>query len=87
MKPENSKKGGPPPVEFTIDGEAFSTEDRSQLAKVLLADFAQLDPANYDLGELHGNNPEPNVFADDDTVHIHPGARYVSLRVGPGPVE
>jgi len=76
-----------PPVKFTIDGEQFQTDDRSQPAATLLTAYAHLDPANYDLAELHGGSTEPKVFADDDTVHIHPGARYVSLRTGPGPVE
>ena len=78
---------GAPPVEFTIDGEPFESVDRDPLANYMLSELAKVDPANYDLGELHGNNPEPRVYGDDDRVHLHPGARFVTVRTGPGPVE
>jgi hypothetical protein len=78
---------GEPPIDFTIDGEPFESADRDPLAGFMLANFAKVDPANYDLGELRGQNPAPHIFADGDVVHLHPGARYVSVRTGPGPVE
>jgi hypothetical protein len=76
-----------PPVQFTIDGEPFTSDERALLASTLLTKFAKVDPANYDLGELHGKDPNPRVYADAETVHLHPGARFVTLRTGPGPVE
>jgi hypothetical protein len=75
------------PIHFTVDGEPFVTDDRAQLASAILANYAKLDPANYQLGELHGHDPKPQLLASDEVVHIHPGARYVAVRTGPGPVE
>ena len=66
-------------IPFTIDGQEFTTKDRSQPAGDLLR-LAGLDPARYDLGELRGHNPHPKRFADRDLVVIHPGARFVSIR-------
>ena len=73
-------------IDFTIDGEAFSTEAHRQTSRDLLV-LAGVDPADYDLGELVGNRPDPKRFADDDDVTVHKGARFVTLRVGPAPVE
>lgn len=70
---------GQPDLEFTIDGRSFSTGDRSQSAADLLR-LAGLDPSNYDLAELRGNSPQPHRYGDSDEVHIHPGARFVSIR-------
>lgn len=84
---QHDKGHGPPEIPFTIDGEPFVTDDRDQLAGALLENFAHLDPVNYDLGELHGHDPNPRVYADGEVVHLHPGAKFVALRTGPGPVE
>ena len=74
-------------IEFTVDGEVFTTTDNDQPAGEILSRYPHLDPANYELGELHGNNPTPKVYTADEGVHLHPGARFISLRIGPGPVE
>jgi hypothetical protein len=76
-----------PAVEFTVDGQPFKTDEREQLASAILTKYAKVDPANYELGELEGRDPQPKVFKDNEVVHIHPGARFVTIRVGPGPVE
>lgn len=74
-------------VAFTVDGQPFSTDDPDQQAKTILTNYAKLDPADYQLGELDGHDPQPKLYAADDVVHIHPGARFVTVRIGPGPVE
>ena len=74
-------------IHFTIDGQPFETRDPNQLASTLLKDYAKVDPANYQLGELEGNDPKPKLFKSDEIVHIRPGARFVTVRIGPGPVE
>lgn len=66
-------------VEFTIDGRSYQTTDRRQPAADLLR-LAGLDAAFYDLGELRGHRPQPVRYADTDTVEIHQGARFVSIR-------
>ena len=67
------------PIEFTIDGRSYETTTRRQPAADLLR-LAGLDPALYNLGELRGHRPEPVRYADTDTVEIHQGARFVSIR-------
>lgn len=73
-------------IGFTIDGEPFTTAGHRLPAKDLLV-LAGVDPADYDLGELVGNRPEPKHYGDDDEVTVHTGSRFVTLRVGPAPVE
>lgn len=74
-------------IDFTVDGEKFTTTDRDQPAEQMLSQYAGLSSTEYELGELRGKNPEPHVFAANDVVHVTPGARFITLRIGPGPVE
>lgn len=67
------------PINFTIDGRQFTTEDPKQTASELL-ELAGLDPDCYDLGELHGHNPKPKRYTDDQVIHIQNGDRFVSIR-------
>lgn len=66
-------------IEFTIDGRAFSVTDVAQTAASLLR-LAGLDPCGYDLGEIHGNRPEPKRYADDQKIRVQNGDRFVSIR-------
>ena len=67
-------------IPFTIDGQAFTTDELSQRASALLR-LAGLDPATFDLGQLVGKeHPETKRFADDEVVTIVKDARFVSIR-------
>ncbi|MCP4384705.1 MAG: hypothetical protein GY798_25380 [Hyphomicrobiales bacterium] len=66
-------------VRFTIDGQPFTTGDRRQPARDLLA-LAGLDPTVFDLGEVRGASPGTRRFGDDEVVKIRPGAKFVSIR-------
>jgi len=80
MKDDTKKNGNSQKIiEFTIDGRAFTVSDADQNAGDLLQ-LAGLDPSGYDLGELHGNNPTPKRYKDDQKVHLHNGDRFVSIR-------
>lgn len=74
MAPANKR----PPVEFTIDGEPFSTDDHQQTAAELLH-LADLEPGQYDLARLLPND-KPQPFGDSDDVTIRPGDCFVSKR-------
>lgn len=74
-------------IHFTIDGQAFETDDPDQLASDLLTNYAKVSPHEYQLGELEGRDPNPRLFKSDETVHIREGARFVTVRIGPGPVQ
>lgn len=67
------------PVEFTIDGRTYHTTARRQPAADLLL-LAGLDPALYDLAELHVHRPQPVRYHNADIVEIHKGTRLVSIR-------
>ena len=84
MKTESTKSNnehGKPDrlIKFTIDGRTFTVEDPDQTASALIV-LTGLDPASYDLGELHGNNPKPKRYQDDQKVHIQNGDRFVTIR-------
>ena len=67
-------------IPFTIDGQAFTSDDPSQRASALLR-LAGLDPAIFDLGELVGKErPQTKRFADDEIVSIVKNARFISIR-------
>lgn len=76
---------GRPPITFTIDGVEYTVDDRNQTAADLLA-LAGLNPDDHDLAIVRGNSGIEHRFADNDEVHITPGARYVSIFTGPTPV-
>ena len=65
------------PVDFTIDGRPERTTVRRQTAADLLR-LVGLDPARYDLGQLHGHDHTPTRFRDDAD-HRHPPGRPVRL--------
>ena len=75
---------GQPPVTFTIDGIAFSIEDRRQNAGQLLT-LAGVDPADHDLGRVVGQG-QVEQFADQDEIQVTPGANFVSIFTGSTPV-
>jgi len=66
-------------ISFTIDGRTFTLTEAEHSAASLLQ-LAGLDPGGYDLGELHGNRPQPKRYADTDRVHVQNGDRFVSIR-------
>ena len=82
VQPLDTDKHPPNPersIKFTIDGRPFVVNDPDQTAGRLLQ-LAGLDPNGYDLGELHGNNPKPKLYQDDDEVRVQNGDRFVSVR-------
>lgn len=67
------------PIEFTIDGRSYKTDDHKQPAADLLR-LAGLDPTRFDLGELKGHRPDPIRYRDESIVEIHNKSRFVSIR-------
>jgi hypothetical protein len=78
--PETDARAKPGrPITFTIDGRPFRVTHPSQTAALLLQ-LAGLDPAGYDLGELHGKDPVPKRYEDDHEIRVKHGDRFVSIR-------
>lgn len=82
---EHGPQHGQPDVTFTIDGVEYTTGDRDQRASELLT-LAGLDPADHDLARVVGQGNVEKQYEDDATVHITPGASFVSIFDGPTPV-
>ena len=67
-------------IAFTVDGQEFKTDIRRQRAEDILR-LAHLDPAMFDLGELHGDEHiRTQHFSDDEFVTVRQGSRFVSIR-------
>ena len=67
------------PIDFTIDGRPERTTVRRQTAADLLR-LVGLDPAFYDLGQLHDHDQPPTRFHGYQIVDIRQGDRFVSIR-------
>jgi hypothetical protein len=74
-------------IRFSVDGQLFETDDPEQRAGAILTNYAKMNPEDYQLGELEAHDPKPKLFKSDEIVHIRPEARFVTVRIGPGPVE
>lgn len=67
-------------IPFTIDGQAYTTDQPTQRASALLL-LAGLDPKTFDLGELVGKeHPSTKRFVDEELVEIDKDARFISIR-------
>lgn len=77
---------GQPPVEFTLDGAERTSQDRRMPASEVLSTLGGLNPEDYDLIRVVGQNQERR-YKDTDEVELVPGGRYVSLFTGSMPVE
>jgi hypothetical protein len=67
-------------VVFFIDDTEFKTEHHHLTVKVLLVDFAKLDPAHALLARRHGN--EVIVYKDlEEIIHIENGIRFFSEKI------
>ena len=66
------------PVEFTIDGRAFSSRRRKQSAGDLLL-LAGLDPHRHELWEMRLYRPTPLRYRTTDIVGIRMNARFVAI--------
>ena len=78
-KTEISSTDGKRNIEFTIDGRPFSTATPRQVAQDILR-LSGLDPASYDLAEIRPGNAQPRRYADQDSVRIKDGDRFVTIR-------
>lgn len=71
-------KEKPKQVQFTIDGQQFTTDDDNQTPVELLA-LVGFDASAYDLAEIVGNG-QVHKFHDNQNVHIKNGDEFVTVR-------
>jgi hypothetical protein len=67
------------PIKYRLDGQWYETDQKRQPAAAILG-RAGLDPALYDLGQMHNKHESPERFSDQEIVKIHDGDRFVSIR-------
>jgi hypothetical protein len=65
------------PTHITIDGQAFTVEDRHYTAAELLA-LAGLPAAGYDLTRV-GKHGEVETFRDEQKINVKDGDVFVSV--------
>jgi len=68
-------------ISFTVDGDEFSTEEKSLTVRQILA-LADLDSTRYYLVEINGQQQKPLTDLDGQ-VHLHEGMKFVSVSTGP----
>lgn len=84
MTAGNGNKKGQPPLTFTLDGVEYTVEDRKQPAADVLR-LAGLDPADYDLLRVVGNDQDQR-YHDQEEVQLVPHGKYMSFFTGSTPV-
>lgn len=74
-------------IEFTIDGDHYSTHEAKATARELLVSFAKVDPALFYLVELEGSHQRSYKDKPDETIHLHQKAAFITVSLGPTPVS
>lgn len=73
-------------VEFTVDGEAYRSEERELTAGEILR-LAGKDPAAHYLVEVRGKREREEYKDSDQKVKVHPGSKFVTVFTGSTPVS
>lgn len=82
---ETAKKGRPT-IEFTVDGETYTSDERELTAGSILR-LTGKDPATHYLVEVRGQRERKEYEDPDKTVRLHPGSKFVTVFTGPTPVS
>lgn len=83
-QPEYGK--GRPEIEFTVDGETYSNEERELTAREILELAGKGSETHY-LAEIRGQRERHEYKNPAETVNIHPGSKFVTLFTGTTPVS
>jgi hypothetical protein len=78
---------GPHKIEFSIDGDPYSTTEKTLTARQLLSEFSKLDPASHYLIQVEGRHQESYADHPDDPIHLHPKQKFITAASGPTPVS
>lgn len=73
---------------YTLDDEPHTTSDKTLTPRQILSS-AGIDASNHYLVLLHGNSGERTSYEHrmDETIHMHPNMRFISVSTGPTPVS
>jgi len=86
MTPQQPSGTATKTIEFTVDGEPFTTTDHDMTAEAILALVRKSFPDHY-LVEIKGQRERKEYMDPADVVHVHPGSKFVSVSTGPTPVS
>ncbi len=86
MEKQTETAKGRPAVEFTVDGETYSSEKRELTAGDILL-LAEKDPATHYLVEVRGPREQHEYKDPGQTVKVHPGIKFVTIFTGSTPVS
>lgn len=77
------------PIEFVLDGERETTEDKTLTPNFIISHFAKKDPATNYLVQIKANGKEKESYQGhgEATIHIHEGMRFHIISTGPTPVS
>jgi hypothetical protein len=87
-KPEKKPDDKPEPITYTLDGEPYTTTDRTLTPREILSKAGIELTAHY-LVELHGNSGERTSYEGrmGDKIHMHPNMKFLALSTGPTTVS
>jgi hypothetical protein len=75
-------------ITYHLDDEPQTTNDKTLTPRQILT-AAGIDTATHYLVLLRGNSGERTSYQGklDETVHMHPNMRFLSVSTGPTPVS
>ncbi len=75
-------------ITYHLDDEPQTTNDKTLTPRQILTD-AGIDTATHYLVLLRGNSGERTSYQGklDETIHMHPNMRFLSVSTGPTPVS
>jgi hypothetical protein len=75
-------------ITYTLDGEPHTTTEKTLTPRQILT-AAGIDAGNHYLVLLHGDSGERTSYEHrmDETIHMHPNMRFVSVSTGPTTVS
>lgn len=86
MEKQTEATKGRPAIEFTIDGEPYSSQERELAVEDILR-LAGKDPGTYYLVEVRGQRERHEYKDPSATVKVHPGSKFLTIFTGSTPVS
>jgi hypothetical protein len=86
MEEQTKTAKGRPNIEFTVDGETYSSEER-EITMEGIVRLAEKDAATHYLVEIRGQRERHEYKEPDQKVKIHPGSKFVTVFTGTTPVS
>lgn len=74
-------------IHFFVDGEPFTTHDKEWTPNEIIRKFAEKDPSNHYLVQIHGHERVSYEGLGDKAINIHNGERFQVISTGPTPVS